>query len=170
MDRRVFLKNSAALAASTALPVSPSGVLASSGQSALPEGQPAHDGYIPPSWLHYSRTIYFEGYTEPVFPYMQEFDAERLVGIVRELGGDTLRFQPLSTFAFYPSKVLPEVPELRLSGTWRAIRILRLPSMLPGGSTVSCVKPQAAIWSCGCWRISALKTHRTGVCGRSSWL
>ena len=113
MDRRVFLKNSAALAASTAFPVSPSGVLASSGQIPLPEGQPAHDGYIPPSWLHYSRTIYFEGYTEPVFPYMQHFDAERVVGIVRELGGDTLRFQPLCDLAFYPSKVLPEVPELK---------------------------------------------------------
>src|SRR5580693_4668710 len=79
MDRRAFLKNSAALAASTALPVSPSGAFAGSGQSALPQGQPAHDGYIPPSWLQYSRTIYFEGYTEPVFPYMQYFDAERLV-------------------------------------------------------------------------------------------
>jgi len=113
MDRRVFLKTSAAVAASATLPISPAVAFATSDQKALPEGQPAQDGYVSPSWLHYARAIYFEGYTSPVFPYVRDFDAERVVGIVRELGGDTLRFQPLSAFGFYPSKVLPEVPELK---------------------------------------------------------
>ncbi|HTW79455.1 MAG TPA: beta-galactosidase trimerization domain-containing protein [Terracidiphilus sp.] len=113
MDRRAFLKTSAAVAASASLSISPAGAFADSNQKTLPEGQPAHDGYVPPAWLHYSRAVYFEGYTSPVFPYVRDFDAERLVGIVRELGGDTLRFQPLCALAFYPSKVLPEAPELK---------------------------------------------------------
>ena len=112
MDRRDFLKTSAVVAASAALPVSPAAAFASSGSDSLPEGQPANDGFVVPGWLHYSRPVYFEGYTAPVFPQVRDFDAERLVAIVQEVGGNTLRFQPLSELAFYPSKVLPEVPEL----------------------------------------------------------
>lgn len=112
MDRRAFLKTSAAIAASTALPLSPHGAMASVSAGALPEGQPAHDGYQPPAWLHYAKTVYFEGVAPPVYPHLRDFDAERLVNVVRAMGGDTMRFQPIGIWAYYPSKVFPLCPEL----------------------------------------------------------
>jgi len=112
MDRRGFLKTSAAVAASAALQIRPAIAGETRSASDLPEGHPANDGFQAPEWLHYSRTIYFDGYTPPVCPTVKDFDAERLVRVVQELGGNTLRFQPLSSFALYPSKVIPEAPEL----------------------------------------------------------
>ena len=88
-------------------------MFADSNPKALPAGQIAQDGYVLPDWLRSSRSVYFEGYTAPVYPKVRDFDVERIVNIVRELGGDTLRFQPIRDFPFYPSKVLPEVPELK---------------------------------------------------------
>ena len=112
MDRRSFIRTSAAVAASSALPAFSPAVLASVNQQPLPEGQPSSDGYQPPSWLRYSRTIYFEGYTEPVYPHIRDFDAERLVKVALQLGGDTLRFQAVGNWANFPSKVLPLSPDL----------------------------------------------------------
>jgi hypothetical protein len=112
MDRREFLKTSAVIAASSALPVLQPTAMASVTEGALPEGQPATDGYQPPSWLRYSRTIYFDGVTPPLYPHLRDFDAERLVKVVLQLGGDTMRFQPIGNWAFYPSKAFPVSPEL----------------------------------------------------------
>lgn len=70
------------------------------------------DGYQPPDWLRYASTVYFEGYAPPIWPHIRDFDAKRLVEIVRELGGDTFRFQPIGDRAYYPSKVFPLHPEL----------------------------------------------------------
>jgi Hypothetical glycosyl hydrolase 6/Beta-galactosidase trimerisation domain len=112
MDRRAFLETSALIAASSALPTLPRAAFASITDGALPEGQPAKDGYEPPSWLRYSKTIYFEGYTQPVYPVLRDFDAERLVKTAVRLGGDTLRFQAVGDWAFYPSKVFPPCPDL----------------------------------------------------------
>jgi Hypothetical glycosyl hydrolase 6/Beta-galactosidase trimerisation domain len=47
-----------------------------------------------------------------VFPRVKDFDAQRLVKVVRELGGDTLRFQPIGYRAVYPSQYFPSYPEL----------------------------------------------------------
>lgn len=112
MDRRVFLKTTAAMAASSAMPALSSTAMASVSDGVLPEGHPANDGYQPPSWLRYSRTIYFEGYSPPVYPRLRDFDAERLVKLALQLGGDTLRFQAIGDWAFYPSKVFPVSPDL----------------------------------------------------------
>jgi hypothetical protein len=109
MDRRSFLKTSAAIAAVSALPAS---AMPSVSDDALPEGHPSTDGYKPPEWLRYSRTIYFEGYTEPVYPHIRDFDAERLVKVALQLGGDTLRFQAVGDWANYPSKAFPPSPDL----------------------------------------------------------
>jgi putative glycosyl hydrolase-like family 6 (GHL6) protein len=70
------------------------------------------DHYHPPDWLRYARAIYFEGYAPPVFPHVRDFDAKRIVELSLELGGDTLRFQPIGYRATYPSKVFPTYPEL----------------------------------------------------------
>ena len=52
-------------------------------------------------------SISFDGKTPPIFPHLKDFDAERLVKVVTRLGGDTLRFEPVSNRAYYPSKVFP---------------------------------------------------------------
>jgi hypothetical protein len=85
------------------------------------------DGYEPPGWLRYMRAVYFEGYTPPLHPHLDDFDAERLVKVVQELGGDTLRFQPVGFWACYPTKSkYPIHPELGsrdlLAETVRACR------------------------------------------------
>jgi Hypothetical glycosyl hydrolase 6 len=71
------------------------------------------DQYEPPEWLLKVRPVYFDGYTPPVYPHMNDFDAARLRRAVQELGGDTLRFQPMSYYwMYYPSKVYPVCPQL----------------------------------------------------------
>ncbi len=112
MDRRAFLITSAGVAAFSASPAASRGEGAIAGDGPLPEGQPASDGYQPPSWLRYSRTIYFDGKTPPVYPHLREFDAGRLVKVAIQLGGDTIRFEPVSNWAYYPSKAFPVCPEL----------------------------------------------------------
>jgi Hypothetical glycosyl hydrolase 6/Beta-galactosidase trimerisation domain len=62
------------------------------------------DGYQPPEWLRYARAVYFEGFTPPMHPRLDEFDAERLVKVVVELGADTLRFQPIGFWAYFPTR------------------------------------------------------------------
>src|SRR5208282_3012066 len=70
------------------------------------------DNYQMPDWLHYARTVYFDGYSPPVYPHMKDFDAKRLLEVVVELGGDLLRFQPIGFRAYYPSKAFPVHAEL----------------------------------------------------------
>ena len=43
---------------------------------------------------------------------MKDFDAQRLVKCVLELGVDLLRFEPVVRWAYYPSKAFPVHPEL----------------------------------------------------------
>ncbi len=70
------------------------------------------DDYHAPSWLRYARAVFIDGYNAPLYPHMKEFDAGRLVETVVELGGDTLRFQPIGYWAYYPSKAFRVHPEL----------------------------------------------------------
>jgi hypothetical protein len=78
-----------------------------------PLGQnPPPDNYRAPDWLRYSRTVYFEGYCPPVWPQVKDFNARRIVELTGEIGGNTLRFQPITYRALYPSKVFPVYPEL----------------------------------------------------------
>jgi hypothetical protein len=70
------------------------------------------DDYHAPDWLRYARVVYFDGYAPPLYPHIKGFDAKRLVDAVVELGGDTLRFQPVGFRAYYPSKAFPVHPEL----------------------------------------------------------
>jgi hypothetical protein len=71
------------------------------------------DGYRPPDWLAFSRTVYFDGYSPPVLPHLDEFDADRLVKLALELGADTLRFQPVGRWAYFPTQSkYPVHPEL----------------------------------------------------------
>ncbi len=80
---------------------------------AAPLGQnPPPDNYRVPDWLCYSRSVYFEGYCPPAWPLGKELDAKRIVELAGEIGGDTLRFQPITYRALYPSKFFPTYPEL----------------------------------------------------------
>jgi len=77
-----------------------------------PSAAQDQDGYRPPEWLRYARTVYFDGYSPPVYPHLKDFDPARLVKCVVEIGGDTLRYQPIGYWAIYPSKAFPQHPEL----------------------------------------------------------
>ena len=115
MERRAFLRNTVAgvgvfagLKTVDATGASAVDISATTKDLIVPP-----DGYEPPGWLRYSRSIYFEGLTPPIHPHLDEFDAERLVKVVLELGGDTLRFQPVGFWAYYPTKSkYPMHPEL----------------------------------------------------------
>ena len=114
MKRREFLEGvtvGLGAVAGFPLPAPAKGMAAAALQ--VGNGQGAFsDSYHAPEWLRYSRAIYFEGYAPPIFPYVKDFDAKRLVELSLELGGDTLRFQPAGYRATYPSKVYPTFPEL----------------------------------------------------------
>ena len=79
--------------------------------AALP-GEFPGDAYHAPDWLRYCRTVYFDGYSPPVYPHLKDFDAKRLLETVVEVGGNVLRFQPIGYWANYPSKVFPVHEEL----------------------------------------------------------
>ncbi len=101
MDRRTFLATSAA------------GVAAGAEWDLRASGDPfPADDYRPPEWLRYARAVYFDGYSPPVYPHLTDFDARRLVECVLDIGGDTLRYQPIGYWANYPSKAYPHHPEL----------------------------------------------------------
>ena len=72
----------------------------------------ASDGFQVPEWLHYTQAVYFDGYSPPVYPHMKDFDAQRLVDVATELGGNLLRFQPIGYRAYYPSQAFPLHDEL----------------------------------------------------------
>jgi hypothetical protein len=95
------------------LPLIGFGTEAASRAAETPRGQSTpEEDYHAPEWLRYARVVYFEGYGPPIYPHIRDFDAKRLVEIVLELGGDTLRFQPIGFRAYYLSKVFPVHPEL----------------------------------------------------------
>lgn len=129
MERRRFIKNS--VVGVSLLPALKSAGATARSTEAVPvpvvDLVPPPDGYQPPDWLRYMRAIYFEGFSPPIYPHLDEFDAERLVKIVLELGGDTVRFQPIGFWACYPTKSgYPIHPELGkrdlLAETVRACR------------------------------------------------
>ncbi len=70
------------------------------------------DDYRVPDWLRYSRSVYFDGYSPPVYPHMKDFDARRLLETVQQLNGNVLRFQPIGYWAYYPSTSFPVHEEL----------------------------------------------------------
>lgn len=113
MDRRKFLKRTTGgLGVWAGWPLHES-VKPAVSNVEPPESQALPAGnYQAPDWLRYARVIYFEGYGPPIYPHIRDFDAKRLLKIVLELGGDTLRFQPLGHRAYYPSKIYPVHPEL----------------------------------------------------------
>ena len=69
--------------------------------------------YRPPEWLRTARTVCFDGYSPPIYPDIKNFSAERLVEITLELNANVLRFQPIGYRAAYPSKVYPQLPDLK---------------------------------------------------------
>lgn len=107
MRRRTFLKCSAAgLSGLGALLAE----LSARGQGSQEPLTP--DNFSVPEWLEYARAVYFDGYSPPVYPHIDEFDAGRLLQTVVDLGGNLLRYQPIGYFAYYPSKVFPVFEEL----------------------------------------------------------
>jgi hypothetical protein len=107
MERRAFLKGTVGGFGALAGRVpSFTGEKASPGPANVGEhGDIPTDNYQMPDWLHYSRPVYFDGYSPPLYPSPKDFDASRLVETVVEMGGDLLRFQPIGYWAYYPSKV-----------------------------------------------------------------
>ncbi len=114
MKRRRFLqKTTAGLGVLGGWPRMSEGMGTASQAAVAPLGQnPPADNFQVPAWLRYSRSVYFEGYCPPVFPQVRDFDARRIVELTGEIGGDTLRFQPIGYRALYPSKVFPTYPVL----------------------------------------------------------
>jgi hypothetical protein len=114
MKRRTFLQGTAGGFGALAGPRRgiPSGRANSAFAVAPPPTDLASDGFQVPDWLRYAQVIYFDGYSQPLYPHMKNFDARRLLEVVRELGGNLLRFQPIGYRAYYPSKAFPLHDEL----------------------------------------------------------
>ena len=131
MKRRIFLqKSTAGLGVLAGWPRTSEGMGTGSPAVAAPLGQnPPPDNYQVPAWLRYSRSVYFEGYCPPVFPQVKDFDARRIVELTGEIGGDTLRFQPIGYRAALPQQGLPHVPGVGQSGPDRR----GFAGMPPGG-------------------------------------
>lgn len=100
------------MAALTSLPSRPAGLEGPANPVVIPGGQESSDGYRPPGWLRNSLPICFDGSSPPIYPHMRDFDAQRLVKGVLELGADLLRFEPVVRWAYYPTKAYPMHPEL----------------------------------------------------------
>jgi hypothetical protein len=114
MRRRTFLKNTAlGIGSLTGLSLAGAHIEAelSGAISAGNDPIPA-DGYKSPKWLHYAQAVFFDGYGPPVSPHMRAFDAQKLLDTVARLGGNSLRFQPIGHWAYYPSKAFAVHPEL----------------------------------------------------------
>jgi len=115
MRRRAFLKNTVAgvgalsvINSSDAPAASTVEITAVTQDLSVPS-----DGFQPPDWLRYARAVYYEGFSPPMHPHLDQFDAERLVKVVVDLGADTLRFQPIGFWAYFPTKSkYPIHPEL----------------------------------------------------------
>lgn len=113
MRRREFIKGAAGVGPLARWRFNGAGTQGrTKGAGAAASGDLPPDAYQPPSWLRYARTVFIDGYNTPLYPHMKEFDAHRLVETVVVLGGDTLRFQPIGYWAYYPSKVFRVHPEL----------------------------------------------------------
>ena len=114
MKRRKFLQGTfGGIAAWAEMPASGAGPSPAVSPGYMAEqGDSSSDQYQMPDWLHYARTVYFDGYSPPVYPHPRDFDARRLMETVVELGGDLLRFQPIGYWAYYPSKAFRVHPEL----------------------------------------------------------
>jgi len=113
MERRKFLQSTGGLAALAVTPATePSPSAGVSAGYAADQGDFPTDSYQMPDWLHYARTVYFDGYSPPVYPHPKDFDAKRLLQTVVEIGGNLLRFQPIGYWAYYPSKAFRVHPEL----------------------------------------------------------
>jgi hypothetical protein len=69
-DRRTFLTTAGAAAMALG---------ARGDTEEFSHGDLSSDGYEPPEWLRYSPTVYFDGYTPPVYPSLKDFDPRRLV-------------------------------------------------------------------------------------------
>src|ERR1035437_6578107 len=109
MKRRVFLqKTTAGLGVLAGWPHVSEGMGVAAPAGAAPLGQnPPPDNYHAPDWLRYSRSVYFEGYCPPVWASVKDFDARRIVDLAAEIGGNVLRFQPITYRALYPTKLFP---------------------------------------------------------------
>ena len=62
------------------------------------------DTFSVPEWLQYARAVYFDGYSPPVYPHIDEFDATRLIQTVLDLGGNLLSTSPSDTLPTIPAK------------------------------------------------------------------
>ncbi len=80
--------------------------------AAIAQGIFPEDNYRAPDWLRSSRTVYFDGYSPPIYPHLKDFDAKRLVDATVDIGGNLLRFQPIGYWAAYPSKAFRVHAEL----------------------------------------------------------
>ena len=62
-------------------------------------------------WLKTGRVLIVDGYCPPLYPKI-DFDADRMVQIVKETGGNIVRMQPIGYYAYYPTKHFPVHPDL----------------------------------------------------------
>jgi hypothetical protein len=114
MQRREFLQTSAVMAIGAWAGLQLAGAQAQDEKlsAAIAKGIFPDDNFRAPDWLRSSRTVYFDGYSPPIYPHLKEFDAKRLVEAAVGIGGNLLRFQPIGYWAAYPSKAFRVHPEL----------------------------------------------------------
>jgi len=162
MERRKFLQSTGGLAALAVTPATePSPSAGVSAGYAADQGDFPTDSYQMPDWLLYARTVYFDGYSPPVYPHPRDFDARRLMETVAELGGNLLRFQPIGSWAYYPSKAFRVHPEL---GRRDLIDEVAREARRVGVHFISFVTPDMATLTWNSVGLAAIPSMPTGSC------
>ncbi|MGH7997009.1 MAG: beta-galactosidase trimerization domain-containing protein [Opitutaceae bacterium] len=114
LDRREFLKTTSWLLASAGLPLSL--------RARTVPGEAPGPAY---EWIRRARMVIAEGFDAPFYPEYQ-YDPERAVGIIRDLGGDSIRYPAAGYYAFFPTRSgFPVHPELRGDPLARTVELCR---------------------------------------------
>ena len=63
-------------------------------------------------WLRLSRTLLYDAYWPPFYPSL-DYSAEKGIQVARELSANVIRFGSIGKWALYPSKIMPQHPDLK---------------------------------------------------------
>lgn len=63
-------------------------------------------------WLRLSRTLLYDAYWPPFYPSL-DYKAEDGIQVAKELSANVIRFGSIGKWALYPSKIMPQHPDLQ---------------------------------------------------------
>ena len=62
-------------------------------------------------WLRRSRTLLYDAYWPPFYPRL-DYDPEKGIAIAKKLNANAIRFGTIGKWALFPSKIMPQHPNL----------------------------------------------------------